>query len=78
LYIPTAIPLITPSPFCVTCLSRLAIEYCRQRYLCTLVIIDLHLPLHTYHIILVSSYHVVCHKIVPAYTQFLSWFVHFA
>ena len=35
-----AIALLTPSPFCVTCLSRLAFEYCRQRYLCTLVIID--------------------------------------
>src|SRR5215216_2973421 len=57
LYIPLAIALLTPSPFCVTCLSRLVIEYCRQRYLCTLVIIDLHLPLHTYHIILVSYWY---------------------
>ena len=32
------IALLTPSPFCVTCLSRLAFEYCRQRYLCTLAI----------------------------------------
>src|SRR3990170_611287 len=40
LYIPLAIALLTPSPFCVTCLSILAFEYCRQRYLCTLVIID--------------------------------------
>ena len=46
--------------FCVTYLSRLAFKYCRQRHLCTLVIIGLHLPLHTYHIILISSwYHII-------------------
>ena len=33
-----AIALLTPSPFCVTYLSRPAFEYCRQRYLCTLAI----------------------------------------
>ena len=73
-----AIALLTPSPFCVTCLSRLAFEYCRQRYLCTLVVIDIHHPLHIYHIILVSSYHLLCHKLLPAYVQLLSWFVHCA
>ena len=26
----------------------------------------------------ISWYHISCHKFVPAYTQLLSWFVHFA
>lgn len=58
LYIPLAIALITSSPFCVTCLSRLDFEYCRQCYLCTLVIYTIHC-IHTisywYHIILCAS-----------------------
>ena len=54
LYIPLAIALLTPSPFCVTCLWRLAFEYCRQRYLCTLVIRTfycIHTISYWYHII---------------------------
>ena len=75
LYITLAIALLTPSPFCVTCLSRLAIWVLPATWL--MHISGLHHPLHTYHIILVS-YHPLCHKIVPVYTQLLSWFAHFA
>ena len=42
LYIPLAIALIIPIPFCVTYLSRLAFDYCRQCYLCTSVIYTSH------------------------------------
>ena len=62
--------------FCIAYPSRLAIEYCRQRDLCTLVII-----LHSIHTIpswCISWYHILCHKFGPAYTQLLSWFVHCA
>jgi len=57
-----AIALLTPSPFCVTCLSRLAFEYCRQRYLCTLVIID-----PPFHCIYTISYWY--HHIIPCVTR---------
>ena len=73
-----AIALITPSPFCVTCLSRLAIWVLPATLLVHISDHRSALPLHIYHIILVSSYHPLCHKIVPAYTQLLSWFVHCA
>ena len=59
---PLAIALLTPSPFCVTCLSRLAFEYCRQRYLCTLVIID-----PPFHCIYTISYWY--HHIIPCVTR---------
>ena len=51
LYIPLAIAWLTPSPFCVTCLSRLASWVLPATLL--VHISDLHLPLHTYHIIVV-------------------------
>src|SRR6187401_3148883 len=62
LYIHLAIALLTPSPFCVTCLSRLAFEYCQQRYLCTLVIIDT-----LFHCIYTISYWY--HHIIPCVTR---------
>ena len=71
------IALITPSPFCVTCLSRLAIWVLPATLL-------VHISDHTSHSIhTISSwciycYHILCHKFVPVYTQLLSWFVHFA
>src|SRR5215216_6895210 len=63
LYIPLAIALITPSPFCVTYLSRLDIEYCRQRYLCTLVIIDP--PFHCIHTISYWYHHTCVTRLFP-------------
>ena len=57
LYIPFVIALITPSPFCVTYLSRLAIWVLPAMLL--VHISGLHHTLHTYHIILVS-YHPLC------------------
>ena len=61
LYIPLAIALLTPSPFCVTCLSRLAIWVLPA----TLLVHNsgLHLPLHTYHTI---SY---WYHIIPCVTR---------
>ena len=62
-----AIALITHiASFCVAYPSRLAIEYCRQRDLCTLVII-----LHSIHTITpwcIPWNQLVCHKVVIAYT----------
>ena len=62
-----AIALITTWPyFCVTYPSRLALEYCRQHDLCTLVFI---LPIaYIPSSCCISWYHHLCHKVVVAYT----------
>ena len=60
LYILLSIAMLTLSPFCVTCLSRLAIEYCRQRYLCTVVI-------RTFHCI--HTIYCQYHHIIPCVTR---------
>ena len=51
--------------FCVAYPSRLAIEYCWQQDLCTLLII---LPIAYIHHCCISWYHLLCHKVVIAYT----------
>ena len=62
-----AIALITTWPYiCVAYPSRLAFEYCRQRDMCTLVII-LH-SIHTIPLWCISWNQLVCHKVVIAYT----------